>query len=200
MDHLHLGYGLHMAGFVWKRRFPSSYGRLPYGMRLLFCSGGLIQLDDMYQHLVLHPRDGFDAAESPTGRIAESPIHRLYVAAEQSRRTEEYKLMLDLLVSGRLRLAAGYYQGMAVEGSYRLSDFAQSRGALSVKCIVGTGIVEGDEKKLGIEQVVLGAGLGLFLNRWFSLEAGTGLRVHSANPRLSSPIAFFYGMEFGPRP
>jgi hypothetical protein len=199
-DHLHLGYGLHMMGFVWRREFPFSYKRLPYGARLLFCSGSLIQIDDMYQHLVLHERDGFDAGANPNGSIAESPIHRLYVAAEQTWRTEDYKAMLDIFLAGRLTLAVGYYQGMAAEASYRVGDFGDSRGVLSLKCITGIGIIEAEEKRLGIEQVIVGAGLNLYLSDWCSLEAGSGLRLYSANPRLSNPAAVFYGLEFGPRP
>jgi hypothetical protein len=199
-DHLHLGYGLHMLGFLWRREAPASYKRLPYGARLLFCSGGLIQTDDMYQHLILHHRDGFNAAKGRDGRIAESPLHKLYVAAEQTRRTESYKIMLDLFIKGRLTVAAGYYQGMAAETSYRVRDFGNSRGALSVKCITGIGIIETSEKRLGIEQSILGAGLNLYPTRWCSLEAGCGWRFYSANPRLSSPLAVFYGIELGPRP
>ncbi len=199
-DHLHLGYGLYMVGFLWRREFPSSYRGLPYGARLLFCSGSLIELDDMYQHLVLHKHDDFNAREDPNGTIAESPIHRLYVAAEQTRRTEDYKIMLDLFLADRLTLAVGYYQGMAAEASYRVHDFGNFRGVLSLKCIAGIGIIEGETKRLGLEQAIVGAGLNLYLTDWCSVEVGSGLRLYSANPRLGSLMAVFYGMEFGPRP
>jgi hypothetical protein len=199
-DHLHLGYGLHMVGFFWRRESPSSYARLPYGARVLFCSGSLIQLDDMYQHLVLHRRDQFDARDNPNGAIAESPIHRLYVAAEQTWRTEDYKIMLDLFVVGRVTLAVGYYQGMAAQASYRVRSFGNSHAALSVTWVTGIGIIETGEKRLGIEQTIVGAGLNLYPTDWCSVEVGSGLRLYSANPRLRNPIAVFYGIEFGPRP
>jgi hypothetical protein len=200
-EHLHLGYGLYTMGFVLKHRFPSFYRNLPYGARLLFCSGGLIQMDDMYQHLYLHKRDGFNADHGAGGQIAESPVHRLYVWAQQPDRTDEYKVMLDMVSAGRVTLSAGFYQGPAVEASYRLRDFGKPRAALMLKGIVGFGFTDYEEEKnLVVEQCVAGISCMVYLNGWCALEVGSGLRVFAHNPCLDDRTAFFYGLQFGPRP
>ncbi|MFH1312511.1 MAG: hypothetical protein ABIJ00_04720 [Candidatus Eisenbacteria bacterium] len=200
-EHLHLGYGLYGMGFVLKHRFPSFYRSLPYGARLLFSSGGLIQLDDMYQHLYLHKRDGFDADDDAGGQIAESPVHRLYVWSQQPERMDEYKIMLDLVSIDRFTLSTGFYQGPAAEVSYRLHDLDRPRAALMVKSIVGFGFTDHEEvKRLGVEQCVTGISGMLYLNSWCALEIGSGLRLFSNNPDLDGKTAFFYGLQFGPRP
>lgn len=200
-EHLHLGYGLYSMGFVLKHRFPSFYRELPYGARFLFSVGGLIQLDDMYQHLYLHKKDEFNAEADAGGQIAESPVHRMYVWAQQPDRTDDYKVMLDMVSVGRATLSAGFYQGPAVEASYRLRDFDSPRAALVAKGIVGFGYTDyEEEKKLVVEQCVTGVSCMVYLTGWCALEAGSGVRLFANNPCLDDQLAFFYGIQFGPRP
>ena len=199
-DHLHLGYGLHMVGFCWKRWHPSSYRRLPYGARLVFLAGNMVQWDDMYQHLYLQQHDGFDVKAGKAGNIEESPLHLLYVWAEQPERTGDCKLMLDLFRAGNLTLSAGFFQGLAAETSYRILDFARPRSAIHLKGIIGVGIIDGEVKRLGVEQVITGVSFNIYPTRWCSLEVGSGLRLYRDNPRLKETVPVFYGIQFGPPP
>ncbi|MFH0778390.1 MAG: hypothetical protein V2A71_07130 [Candidatus Eisenbacteria bacterium] len=200
-EHLHVGCGLHMAGFVTKHRYPALYESLSPGARALMCSGSLIQLDDMYQHLYLHKHDAYDLNRGLTGQIAQSPLHRLYETLERPERDENLKVMLELMSLSRFTVSVGYYQGMAGEVSCRITSLQNERGALQWKNIVGVGsIVQNGKKHAGLEQAVTGLAYEYYLRDWCAIEVGSGLRLCSNNPLLSDKFVTFYGIRLGTIP
>ena len=133
VDHLHWGFGLHVLGGVLKNNFPETYYKLPLGTRLLFSLGGIIQADDMYQHLYLQERDRYNPYEGRYGHISKSPLHRYYNWSNAPERNDQSKVMLHLLELGRFHFSAGYYQGPAYEMSMDILHIWDSRICINME-------------------------------------------------------------------
>ena len=186
-EHLHVGYGLYMAGNIIKNNYPDFYRKLPNGIKFLSYAGIFIQFDDMYQHLIMHK----NPAQHGTPK---SPIHQLYVAAERPDNTGGLKMMFNMLRIRRMTLSAGYFQGPAAELSFNAANLWNNRVGFEVDNIVG--VCWDAETQLRIEQFVIGVSLHLHISSWLNLKAGFGNRLYSSNPFLKPGPVLYYGIHF----
>lgn len=194
-EHLHIGYGLHMIGAMWKNWSPETYSQAPYGLRFLCAIGGFIQMDDMYQHLYLHQHDDFDLDQGQTGTIASSPIHNLYLALEDTNRTAPFKMMFDVLQLNKFTLAAGYYQGPAGELSYQLFDFTKINTTIHANQIIG--LQWNPKTQVMMEQCITGLSALYHITPWLNFEIGIGTRWLSNNQLLKNRFIMQYGLRIG---
>ncbi len=194
-EHLHIGYGLHMVGALWKNWSPGTYSKAPYGLRFLCAIGGVIQSDDMYQHLYLQKKDNFDLNKNQLGKIASSPVHQLYVAMEDTNRTSPFKMMFDLIQINKLTLAAGYYQGPAGELSYELLKLSNLNTTIHANQIIG--VQWNPKTQVMMEQCVTGLTARYHMTPWLNFELGIGTRWLSNNSRLKNRWVMNYGLRIG---
>ena len=197
-EHLHYGYGLHILGTYLHTYQSSFFHKLPNGIRLLFCLGSVIQLDDMYQHMYLQKNDGYDLANGLTDHrtIAASPIHNLYSWSIRPHNNQNWKAMLNLIHVYGITLSAGYYQGPAAEVSYDLLTLGRSGASIKFDNIIG--FMFDQEKELILEQVVAGLSLVYRMNDWITLNVGAGQRLINNNPEyLKTGSVFYYGFKIG---
>jgi len=198
-DHLHYGYGLHLLGTYLHTYQSSFYHKLPNGLRLLFCLGSVIQLDDMYQHLYLQKNDGFNLnnGSNKGSQIAGSPLHRFFYSwMLREDHNENWKVMLDLIHVLGITFSAGYYQGPALEVSYHLLTLGRS--GPSIKFDNTFGFMRDLQTELALEQVVAGLSLVYRMNDWVTLNVGAGQRLYNNNPEyLETGAVFYYGLKIG---
>lgn len=196
VDHLHIGFGLHMLGTVLKHNFPKFYHQeLRLGARLLMASGWIIQVDDIYQHLYWQKRDGFNLDEGKTGEIYKSPLHRYYHWCTQENRIDDWKVMLNLVEIGPFLISTGFYQGPACEFSYDFLKIERPFVSLGADCMI---VIDYDvETQFQCEQMLMGISLGVRFNRWIEFELGNGYRLYNINPLLKTGNVIYYGLKIG---
>lgn len=196
VDHLHVGFGLHMLGTILKHNFPDVYyKKMRLGARLLMSAGGIIQIDDMYQHLYWQKRDNYNIDEGKTGEIYKSPIHRYYSWCMKPERIDNWKIMMNLFNVGALMVSTGFYQGPACEFSYDFLKIRKPTVSLGMDCMV---VIDYDpETQFQCEQLLMGVSLGIRFNRWIEFELGNGYRMYNINPLLKTGNVIYYGIKIG---
>lgn len=198
-EHLHYGYGLHLLGTYLHTYQSSFYHKLPNGLRLLFCLGSVIQLDDMYQHLYMQKNDGFNLNNgwNKSSQLARSPLHTFfysYMLREDY--NENWKVMLNLIHVLGITVSAGYYQGPALEVSYHLLTLGRS--GPSIKFDNTFSFIRDLQTELALEQIVVGLSLVYRMNDWITLSVGAGPRLYNNNPEyLKTGSVFYYGLKIG---
>jgi hypothetical protein len=193
--HLHLGFGLHLVGAMMKSWMPETYQKIPYGLRFLSSIGGFIQMDDMYQHLVMQTQDNFNLTLNKNGTPAESPLHKLYLAVENRHNLGPFKMMFDLIQIKKLSLSAGYFQGPAGELSYDMFTIMDSK--VSIQLNQTLGLQWNPKTQLSVEQCITGFSMLYHINPWLNWEVGTGKRWLNHNSLMKNNWIFNYGFRIG---
>ena len=193
-DHLHLGFALHMLGYMTYNYFPGAWDDIEPGAKMLYRLGWMIQLDDVVQHLVIQRRDNF--GPGLTGQYKIGLVQKAYRWAIEPRRdNDRIKVMLTLVSVGRNNLSVGYFQGPAAQISFGQVGVLPGMNFSSI-LLASYGYCRKTE--LAIEQILIGPEVEARFYKKIYLSAFAGVRMldKRAGARVER-LAYGWGINWG---